>query len=109
MHHQRLRKRQGLADEAPETLAERVVPPLYVCCLASVFSDRDMLFFWYHRLIRLPKIAVTGAVAIDWRDREPQTETRGFRPITDGIGHDLACKAAECNPDPRLIGLLEDK
>ena len=66
----------------------------------TVFGDGD------DRLIRLPKIGVTGTTPILGRNRPPELATGGFISIAKGIANNLPGLSTKCQPNPDFIRLF---
>jgi hypothetical protein len=77
--------------------------------LSGFFADGTMLIVGNNRLIRLPKIALTGTVTVGGRDSDPQAPTGRFRAISNRIGDDLTTEPAQRDPNPDLIDLFDHK
>ena len=73
------------------------------------FAGRRVLLFWDHRLLGTPKIRVGMSAPIGLWYRFPQGATGRFAAISEGRGDHLPSLSAQGDPDPRLLGLLEDK
>jgi len=69
----------------------------------TVFGDGN------DRLIRFPKIGVTGTTSIPDRNRPPELATGGFITIAQGIANNLPGLAAERQPNPDFIRLFCDE
>ena len=61
---QLFREGQGSANEPPNLLMKRIVDPLHMGCLATLFADRTMALGWKHANIGFPEVAITTA---HWR------------------------------------------
>ena len=71
VHLVALGKGERLADEASHALPQSVVPSLHMVGLAALFANGCMLFIGQHFVIRLPKVAVEGGLAITEGNRLP--------------------------------------
>jgi len=105
-----LRKRQGLAYQTANALAQRVVQMLDVIGLSARFPDRTVPFGWQRGGIRFPKIALRhSALTIDGRQRRPQLAGRGFIACANRDSHDFTGVAVERQPDPVFVPFVPDK
>jgi len=57
----------------------------------------------------LKKSRLAMALAIRLRNRLPQPLARLFAPIPNSICHHLSCLAAQCYPNPGVVGFFEHK
>ena len=80
-----------------------------MCCLSGLFADGNMLLVGNNCLIRLPEIAVAGAVTVGGWNRDPQTPTGCFTPVANCIRYDLTTEPTQRDPNPGLIGLFDHK
>jgi len=90
-------------------LPQRVVPPLDMGSQAGLFASGGVLLEGDHQLVRFPEITVAMTAFVSSRDALPQLLTSGLAAITDDVGHDLASRATQRNPNSTLARLFQDK
>ncbi len=108
VHPLALGKRYRLADEAPEALAQGVVPPLDVRAEPGVFPARRMLLICHHGLLRFPEVAVAVGTAVGLGNLPLQLLTGGPAAVANHVGHNLPRRPTERNPDPMFMYLFQD-
>lgn len=97
-----LGKRQGFAHQASQPLAKGVKPALDMVGFAAVFADRLMTVSGKHALIRVPEITERVATGVGAWNAPPELQTTSCGAVTDEVGHNLACAAAQGNPQPSV-------
>ena len=102
----RLGKRQSFANEAGQALAQGIEPALDMVRFATVFADRLMTVCCENELVRIPEITERVAALVDQRNASPELQATGFAPVADKVGHNLACAAAQSDPNPPFVGFL---
>ena len=109
MHEGRFRERERFAHKTTKTLSQRSIPALHMSGFPCFLADCCMLLFRNDSLLGLPKIGGAMASARGFWKRSPQFLTGLLTSISYSVSHDLSWLAAESNPAPRLIRLLEHK
>ncbi len=107
MHPIRFRKRKRLADEASESLSQRVIPPLHMRRFTRLFADCRMLLPREDQLVRCPEITKALSGTVSRRDALPQLLARGFRAVAEHVGNHLTSGACERHPQPAFIGSFQ--
>jgi hypothetical protein len=104
---QLFRERECLSNQSTTTLPQGIVEPLDMTGLTTLLSDRTMAFRWQDCGIRLPKIGVAdGTLAIEGRQRSPQSAYAGFGPRSDRHTDNFAGLAVKSQPNPLLTSFL---
>ena len=104
------RKRQRLAHQATDPLAQRVVQALDATGLPALLAHRTMPLRRQDTGIGIPEIRVTdGTLAIDRRQRLPQLARGGFVACADCHPNDFSCVAVNGQPDPLFIAFVPSK
>lgn len=103
VHLVRLAERERLPDETRQTLPQRVVEALDMVGLAAALAAGDVLVLRDHLLVRLPKVGERHRSAQSRRDALPQQAARLLAPVANSVGDNLACAAAQRQPDPTLV------
>jgi hypothetical protein len=109
VHDYRLGKGQCHAHKTGQTLTERIVPAFDMSGFSRLFAHGKVMFLGKHCRIGRPEIRETMPVAIPFWNGLPQPLTRLFAPIPNRIGDHLPGVAAECNPNPGVVGFFEHK
>ena len=109
VHQHRLGKGSRHAYKTGETLPQGSIPPLHMGGFSRFFSHGCMLLLRDRAHIDFQKICKAMALPTLLQNRFPQLLTRLFPSLSNGIGHHLACLAAQGNPNPRVVRFFEDK
>ena len=104
-----LRERKRLSDEACQTLAQGIVPPLHVRQLSAFLAHRLVVILGDYRSICLPEIAVAISTFVAFGNPLPQPTTSSLATVADGVSDHLACVACQGDPYPAFVGFLADK
>jgi hypothetical protein len=102
-------KRERLAHQCSESLAQGVVPALDVCRLPGSFPYPDMLRRREHGLVRLPEIRVAGGCAPGSGHLLPQIAAALLAAITQAASDNLPRVAVQRHPDPSRFGFRAHK
>ena len=98
-----LGKGQRFPHITRQALTEGVVPALLMGGFPGVFADAAMRFGREHRLIGLPKVAVTGAAPKRRGNSMPQAPTGAGAVIPDNEGKNVPRPAQQHGPQPPLV------
>src|SRR6266699_5190660 len=109
VHEQGFRERKRFTYKTSQPLPQRVIPTLHMSGFPGFLSHSGVLLFWNDRLIGLPKIRVAVPGTIGWWNGLPQATTCLFASISYCVSNHLTRLAAQSDPDPGLIRLLEHK
>ncbi len=109
------REREGIAHEAGESLAERVVESLDVTAavtdvvgLPTSLADGFVEFLGQHVEVDLVEVRVGVQFAVGFGHSVPQEAAGRLAAVADRIGNDLPGSAAQHQPDPRLVRFALD-
>ncbi len=100
VHLLALGKRERLAHEAAQTLAQGVVPTLDAAGLTRAFAGAAMRALRKHFGVSQPEVAAGGTTAVAGRDTLTQRASAGCRAVTDEVGDHLAGLPTQSDPDP---------
>ena len=94
---------EGLADKAPDALAQSVVPALHVRGLPALLADTAVSLLREHRRVGLPEVAEAVALAVGLRHSRPKSPAGLLAVVAVDEGHDLAGPATHHRPEPALV------
>jgi len=77
---------ESLADEAPDALAQGVVPAFHV---RGLLADTAVSLLREHRRIGFPEVTEAAALAVGFRHPLPKCPAGGLTVVAVGEGHDL--------------------
>ncbi len=72
-------------------------------------ARRRVLLSGNHCRVCVPEVTVAMGSLVGFRDRFPQLAAGRFTAVTDCVGDHLTGAAAQGNPDPLLMRLLQHK
>lgn len=104
-------KRQRFAHKARQSLPQGIVPTFHMSGLTRLFTDRLMLACQVAKndLVRFPKIAKGGTMAIRVRYPMPQSPATFFTAVANKIGNDLSRATTKRNPNPPFVLFMAHK
>jgi len=79
MHNSGLGERESFSDKTTETLSQRIIPALHMCCFTCFFAYSGVLLLGNHCLISTPKIGIAMPRAVCGRQESPIIFGRYFR------------------------------
>jgi hypothetical protein len=109
MHGIRLRKGKCFSDKSSTRLPQSTIPTFHMISLSTSFTNTFMCLDRENELVGFPKIAVTSATLISWRDLFPKLATGRLTSISDYKGYDLASTSAHDRPNPTFVPFFLDK
>src|ERR687883_819260 len=102
-------ERKRLPDEACQTLAQGVVPPLHVGQLSTLLAYRLVALLGDYRPVCLPKIAVATSSFVAFGNPLPQPTRSSLAPVADYISDHLTRVSGQGEPYPAFIDFLADE
>lgn len=103
MHLLGLAERERLAHEPRQPLAQGIVEALDVVGLPAAFAYRNVLRFGNNLLVSVPEVRERHGTAQKWRHLLPEQAAGRFAAVSNRKSDDLACAAAQGEPDPALV------
>ena len=96
-------KRQGFAHIASHPLTKRIVPAFLMSGFARLFAHAAMGFCRKHRRIRLPEIAVAGALTKCGWNPMPQASTGVFAVVAKHKRQNVTGSSQQDGPEPAFV------
>jgi len=90
-------------------LAKRIIPPLDVRRFAGFFSASRMLLRRNDQSIGFPKVGKAMSEAKRFRNLLPQFLTTCLASVADDERDHLPGLSAQSDPNPSLVGFLQNK
>ena len=109
MHPLTLGKRERLANQPTQTLAQRVVEALYVAGLPVPLVGGPVQAGGHYDLVGVPEVREAALRAVGGRDTGPKAAAGLYGALAYGVAHHLESASADSQPQPDVVGFVGDE